>query len=324
LGLVSLLVCLPAASAITVEKVRVASGGFTPLHSIIWAAHHQNIFRKYGLETEYLALNSGTLGVQTLLANEIQFLFSTGALAVNANLQGGDIAIVTGGFNVFPFKFVARPEIKSVEGLRSKRVSISQFGSATDFAVQAALEKLGLDPKQVTIIQLGGNPNRLAALSSGTTEATVFSEPFATLAIKKHGMNLLLDLAEAGLSFPQSSLMVRRSYLGANREKVTNFVKSLIEGLFLVKRDRALAIQLMKKYIRAEDEVYGIGYEFFLTRYGNDLLSLPERKGLDFVIAESAKTNPRAKGQTPESLRLLEPSILDEIKKSGFVEMLKK
>jgi hypothetical protein len=80
----------------------------------------------------------------------------------------------------------------------------------------------------------------------------------------------------------------------------------------------------MKKYIRAEDEVYGIGYEFFLTRYGNDLLSLPERKGLDFVIAESAKTNPRAKGQTPESLRLLEPSILDEIKKSGFVEMLKK
>ena len=99
---------LPAA-----EKIRVGSGGFTPLHSIIWAAHEQGIFKKYGFDVEYLALNSGTLGVQTLLANEIQFLFSTGALAITANLQGADIAMVTGGFNMFAFKFIARPEIKN-------------------------------------------------------------------------------------------------------------------------------------------------------------------------------------------------------------------
>ena len=72
-------------------KIRVGSGGFTPLHSIIWAAHHQSVFKKYGFDVEYLALNSGTLGAQTLLSNEIQFLFSTGALAVTANLQGGDM-----------------------------------------------------------------------------------------------------------------------------------------------------------------------------------------------------------------------------------------
>jgi len=36
--------------------------------------------------------------------------------------------------------------------------------------------------------------------------------------------------------------------------------------------------------------------------------------------AEVARTNPNARGQTPESLRLLEPSVLEEIKRSGFVE----
>jgi len=203
---------LPAA-----EKIRVGSGGFTPLHSIIWAAHEQGIFKKYGFDVEYLALNSGTLGVQTLLANEIQFLFSTGALAITANLQGADIAMVTGGFNMFAFKFIARPEIKNAEELKGKRVSISQFGSATDFAIQASLEKLGVDPKQVTVIQLGGNPNRLSALTGGSTEATLFSEPFATMAIKKYRMNLLLDMAEAGMAFPQSALMVKRSHLETNR-----------------------------------------------------------------------------------------------------------
>lgn len=83
------------------EKIRVGSGGFTPLHSMIWAAHDQGVFKKYGFDVEYLALNSGTLGAQTLLSNEIQFLFSTGALAVTANLQGGDMTMVSGGFNFF-------------------------------------------------------------------------------------------------------------------------------------------------------------------------------------------------------------------------------
>jgi hypothetical protein len=37
-----------------------------------------------------------------------------------------------------------------------------------------------------------------------------------------------------------------------------------------------------------------------------------------------ATTNPKAKGQTPESLRLLDGSVLEEIKKSGFIEKFKK
>jgi hypothetical protein len=36
-----------------------------------------------------------------------------------------------------------------------------------------------------------------------------------------------------------------------------------------------------------------------------------------------AKANPAAAKATPESLKLVEPSILDEIKKSGFIERLK-
>jgi len=52
-------------------------------------------------------------------------------------------------------------------------------------------------------------------------------------------------------------------------------------------------------------------------------LDLLDRRGLVFVIEETAKTNSKAIGQTPEMLRLLESSVLDEIKKSGFVEKVK-
>jgi hypothetical protein len=51
---------------------------------------------------EYIAIESGTVGMQTLVANQSQFLFSTGSLAVNANLVGADITIVAGGLNFIP------------------------------------------------------------------------------------------------------------------------------------------------------------------------------------------------------------------------------
>ncbi len=306
------------------DKIRISGGGITPLHAIIWVANQEGLFKKYGLEVEYLTMNSGTLGVQTLLSNESQFLFSTGALAINANVQGADLAMITGGFNLFAFKVVGRPDIKSIQDLRGKKVSISQFGSATDFAVQSSLEKFGVDPKQVTVIQLGASSNRLTALINGATEASLFTEPFATMAIKKHRMNLLLDMADAGMPYPQSCLMIKRSYLDANRDKATNVVKALIEGMFLAKRDRALTIQVIKKYIRADDEVYGIGYDYFLGKHAEGLLSMPDRKGVELVIGQLARTNPKAKGQTPETLRVFEPGLLDEIKKSGFIDKLRK
>jgi len=314
------------ASSITLaaDKIRISGGGMTPLHAIIWVANQEGLFKKYGLEVEYLTMNSGTLGVQTLLSNESQFLFSTGALAITANTQGADLAMITGGFNLFAFKVVGRPEIKSVQDLRGKKISISQFGSATDFAVQASLEKFGVDPKQVTMIQLGASSNRLAALTNGSTEASLFTEPFATMAIKKHRMNLLLDMAEAGMSYPQSCLMIKRSYLEVNRDKAIKVVKALIEGMFLAKKDRALTIQVIKKYIYADDEVYGIGYDYFLGKHAEGLLSMPDRKGVELVISQLARTNPKAKGQTPETLRVFESSILDEIKKSGFIDKVRK
>ena len=47
---------------------------------------------------------------------------------------------------------------------------------------------------------------------------------------------------------------------------------------------------------------------------------MPDRRGIKLVIGQLARTNPKAKSQTPETLRVFEPSILDELKKSGFID----
>ena len=91
-----------------------------------------------------------------------------------------------------------------------------------------------------------------------------------------------------------------------------------------MKIDKALGLQLIKKYIRVEGEDANISYEYYLAKYGDGVMVMPDRKGLDFILSQLVSTNPKAKGQTPESLRLLDASVLDEIKKTGFIEKFKR
>ena len=289
------------------DKFRVASGGFsTAVHAVVWAAYEKKIFQKYGLEGEYLALESGTPAMQALLANELQIVFTTGALAITANLQGADTTIIAGGMNFIPNKLLVRPEIKRPEDLKGRRIAISRFGSASDYATQVALEKLGLNPKD------------------GTVQGTLLAEPLTTMGIREHRMNSLIDLAESGVPFPQNCFIVRRSYLEANRSKIVNGMKAIIEGYFAVKNDKALGLQLIKKYIRVDGEDANISYEYYLAKHGSDVMVMPDRKGLEFILSQVAATTPKAKGQTPESLRLLDSSVLDEIKRSGFIDKFKR
>jgi NitT/TauT family transport system substrate-binding protein len=307
------------------QRIRAASGGLSIIHSLLWAPYELKLMKKYGVDLEYIAIESGTVGMQTLVANQSQFLFSTGSLAVNADLVGADVTIVAGGLNFIPDKLIARPDIKGPEDFKGKKIAISRFGSSSEVNLRICLEKLGVKPEQTQIIQVGGVSTRQTALLAGQVDATILSDPQATAATK-NGMKLMVDLSDPKWNFPRychNCFMAKRSYLETNHEQAVNFIKAVIEGLYIMKRDKALAIRLIKKYLRFDDESASIGYDFYIAKHGEGVLSLPERRGLEFVIAEVAKTNPKAVGATPESLKLVEPSLLEEIKKSGFVDRLK-
>jgi NitT/TauT family transport system substrate-binding protein len=311
--------------ASAIDSMRAASGGFTTaIHAVLWAAYEEKLFKKYGLDVEYLALNSGRLGMQMLLSDDVQVLFSTGVTVVTTNLQKADLAIIAGGLNFFPTKLVTRPEIKRAADLKGKTLAVGGFGAANHMALLVALEKLGVNPKEVTIIQVGGAAAQMASLAKGVIQGLMFNEPQATIAIKKFGMQSLIDLMESKSPFPQNCFIVKRNFLDANRDKVTSFMKAIVEAIYLLKKDPALALYMIRKYIRVSEEEAAIGYDYYLAKHSEGILDLPDRRGLQFVIEEIAKTNPNAAGQTPESLKLLDSSVLDELKKSGFVERVKK
>src|SRR2546426_7418099 len=189
---------------IAAESLRVASGGFTTaIHAVLWGAYEEKIFTKYGLDVEYLALNTGRLGMQMLLSDDVQVLFSTGVTVVSTNLQKGGLAIIGGGLNFFPTKLVTRPEIKKAADLKGKTLAVGGFGAANHMALLVALEKLGVNPKEVSIIQVAGRAAQPTALAKGAIFGLMFNEPQATIAVKKFGMHSLIDLMESKAPIPK-------------------------------------------------------------------------------------------------------------------------
>jgi NitT/TauT family transport system substrate-binding protein len=310
-------------SGIAAEKIRIATGGLAASSAAVWAGLEAKTFQKYGLEPEYIIIDNGTVSGQALLAGELQYLISTGALAITANTKGGDLTIIGGIINFIPFQLIGRPEIKTAEDLRGKKVAISRFGSASEFAAREALKKLRLDPgKDAAILQVGGQSARFTALTQNAVQAAVFNEPLSTLTVTKHKMNLLADLANLDLPFPNTDYIVRREHIQSHRPQVINFMKAILEGMQAIKANRALGIRAIQKYLKMNSaEEAGIAYDYYVGKKMGDIPEVPSRAAL---LAGIEQTIGKKDGATPESLKLADRSILEEIVKSGFVGSLYK
>src|SRR5262249_57605600 len=84
-----------------------------------------------------------------------------------------DVKNFWGICNLMPFQLYSQPDFKSMKEAKGKRFAISRFGSLTDFLTRATLRHFNIDPKDVTILQIGSTPARFAALSAKGVDASI-------------------------------------------------------------------------------------------------------------------------------------------------------
>ena len=54
--------------------------------------------------------------------------------------------------------------MKSLKDSKGKKFAISRFGSLSEFLTRSALRQAGVDPKDVTMLQIGATPARFTTL----------------------------------------------------------------------------------------------------------------------------------------------------------------
>jgi len=216
-------------------RVPYALGGST---GFFWVAHKSGAFEKYGLKVLPIFMRGGREAVQALISRDVSVMQQGSSGVITAWAQGAkDLVAVGATGNKLDYSFVSTPAIKKPADLKGKRIAISQLGASTDFIARIALRQLGLSDKEVTLVSLGAQGERWAALAGGHVDASLFQPP-VTLRARKLGMPIWIDFAKIDYEYVTAGPVTTRSYIKAERDTVMNFMRGLADGMEFYRDDR--------------------------------------------------------------------------------------
>lgn len=312
----------------TLPSLGYANAQFTtgvagPAINLVYAhlTKDAGLWQKHGLDTRVVMFESGSILAQAALSGEVRFAISSGPATIASRTQGADNIILAAMVNILPYSIVAAKNITRWDQLKGKKIAISRFGSGTDTAVRLVLRKHGLDPvKDVLLLQVGTQPARIQALAAGVIDATIVSPPLDFQA-KKQGYQILVNLADLKIPYPQLVIETTERYVKQNPQIVKNFLKGFIEGVHYAASHKEETKKAMIKHLKTVDaDILDVTYQNFLQT--TDYSGRPSLDGIRVAMDEVAARMPAVKKKKPEEF--VDTRILREIEKEGFFKQFQK
>lgn len=308
-----------SASASEAAPIRVGysaiGGAMTPL----WVTQEGGFFKGEGLEVEPLYIAGGSVLIQGMLGGDVQFAFGPSIPVIRASLRGSHLVLIANTANTMIFSIIVRPEIKEPPDLKGKKVGVTRLGGSTEVALDFALKKWGLQKgRDVTVLQTGGMPESVAALSSRALDAAVLSPPNNLRAIKL-GMREMVDMGQLGIVYLNSPLSTTRSLIQGNRDIVLRFLRAFNRGLHRLRNDKEFSIKVLAKYTKTTDsEILNGLHQIYGVRNAGDLIPYVRLEGVEEILKSIDVKDAREAKPTD----FIDNSLLKELEQSGFFRQL--
>ena len=286
------------------------SSQFTPL----WFARDVGLYEKYGLDGQLVYIQGGSILLQAMLAGQAQAAQNGIAETMIAVLRGGDVRILGVTSNIFPYSLIVSKGVKSAKDLVGGRIAVNRVGGdVSAIASRVALRNLGLNPdKDVTMLQVGGSPQRVAALQSGAVQGAAL-DFMSGLRLSKQGYTVL---AQVSLNYPYLGPVVSARFLRENPAAAEAFLKAFVEGIARFKRNREEGIKALARYMKSnETDVLNKAYDFIANEFYTENLE-PDPKSFQELVDEVGAREPLAKNAT--ILQVFDLTIVRKLEKEGF------
>ena len=319
-GVLMALFC--ASAALAADRMRIAYSSISGAYVGIWVAHDAGLFAKEGLDDQMILIPSATQLAQVAVAGDVDIASLGGGPMIAAALSGADLKVIGNNVNKMIFSIHAKPEVKSIEELRGKRIGVSRFGSSSDVSARYALRKFNLDPqKDVILLQLGSMSSIFGALRSGAVDGALVSPPTQFLS-EKLGFKELVSITEMNFAYPNPAMTVAGDLIRKRPDAIDRFMRAYVRGVHRARTDREFAIKSLAKYTTVTDPVLlGKTYDFYLDKVVERAPYI-NMGGMQNAIDDLARTVPTAKTAKPE--QFVDLRFLEKLEKSGLLNELYK
>jgi NitT/TauT family transport system substrate-binding protein len=256
---------LPEAAGRIVVGVSTVNVAFLP----IYVTQDKGYFKDEGLDVLVVMFNAGATNLQAVIGGDVQVMAGGVPETVLARASGVDIKNFWAISNLMPFQIYGRPNMKSLKDGRGKKFAISRFGSLSEFLTRSALRQSGVDPKDVTMLQIGATPARFTTLATGIVDATILWFPVTERA-KAVGMNKLFDLKELYPNWTNVGFVAREAWLAKEKEQATRFLRAYQRGVRHTRENREEGIRALKKYVGLDAAESAAGYDEYRDSFPLD------------------------------------------------------
>ncbi|HVO92628.1 MAG TPA: ABC transporter substrate-binding protein [Terriglobales bacterium] len=282
---------LPEADARIVVGVSTVNVAFLP----IYVTQDKSFFKDEGLDVLVVMFNAGATNLQAVIGGDVQIMAGGVPETVLARASGIDIKNFWAISNVMPFQIYGSASMKSLKDGKGKKFAISRFGSLSEFLTRSALRQAGVDPKDVTMLQIGATPARFTTLATGIVDATILWFPVTERA-KAAGLTKLFDLKDLYPNWTNVGFIARESWLAKERDQTQRFLRAYQRGVKHTRENRDDGIRALRKYVGLDAKEAAAGYDEYRDSFPLDGRILDA--GITATIEQEIETG-RLKGKIP-------------------------
>jgi ABC-type nitrate/sulfonate/bicarbonate transport system substrate-binding protein len=276
------------------DRIRFGYSSISSSRIALWVTSDMGFFKKQGLSTEVI-VTPGIQGTQALMAGELQFYLGGVDSAALAASRGSDlIALATA--EPIEYKLITQPDVKTVKDLKGKKIVVDRVGGTSYYISLQIIEKVGLRPGEVELVQVGGGGNqRVAAFKSGLVSGVVTAtDRFEQMKIPYH---VLADAMEMGIKVMGNSYLTTRSFRDQNKDVVLRTVRALVQGRRWAKdaKNREQVLKIYNRYLPSPDPSF-MDHLYRKNVEGIPLYPYTNTEDLRIFLSYLTEANPTLRG----------------------------
>jgi ABC-type nitrate/sulfonate/bicarbonate transport system substrate-binding protein len=261
-------------------KTRISNAAFTITALPLLAAKEWRIFTANGLDMEVILMQSSIVPA-ALTQGDIDYQAGVGPASVNATMSGFATRAIWFSSERISYWLMAKPQFKTLDSLRSKKIAITGLGGTIHVAFNLALEKIGANPKEYVLVSIPGQQiQQLYSLESGYVDAALLSPP-VTFGAQKKGFNKLLDVGSM-VDMPGGGLTALVKTIQERPAETKRVIRSLQVAKDEIRKSKAKTVDLIVRMLKMDKEAAAETYDQFLTTLSPT--GIPSRTGMETLV----------------------------------------
>ena len=269
-------------------------------------ARQRGFFLAEGIEVNLIYVR-GAIDIKALVTGDVDYAMASGS-AISAFVAGIPVRLILGVVSRAEHMLMAQNKYRQVKDLKGQTIGSLNPGGLVDALLRQILLKNGLDPdRDVVLINLGGTPERYAALKSGTVAATVLGAPHNFRA-ERDGFRKIAVAADY-VHVPTSGLTVRSDRIVKQPQQIKKMIRGTLRAVRFMRENRSDSIATIIRELGTDPESAAKGYEQIVSLMSEDGHVQPD--GVQFLIDLARQSQKINKPLT--AAQIIDHSLLEEV-----------